>query len=72
MAFSADDLQAINDAIATGANTVKYQDRTVIYNSLSDLLRARDLIRAELGVSDAKQNRHYASFSKGLFPHECD
>lgn len=66
MAFSADDLTAIEEAIATGATLVKYQDRTVQYNSLTDLLKARELIRDELGLTNAKGNRRYAAFSKGL------
>lgn len=66
--WTADDLAAIEQAIATGATRVKYADREVSYSSLTDLIRARDLIRRALGCvpADGSRNRRYASFSKGL------
>lgn len=66
--WTQEDLAAIEQAIATGANRVKYVDREVSYNSLTDLIRARDMIRRALGcvTADGGGNRRYASFSKGL------
>ena len=43
------DLIKIKSAIASGAMRVEYNDRTVVYKSLNDLLRARQLIERELG-----------------------
>jgi hypothetical protein len=48
MAWSQSDLDAINLAIANGAKRVRYQTHEVEYQSMHDLLRARDLIKAEV------------------------
>lgn len=64
--WTTNDLAALESAIKTGATRVSYQDRDVSYRSLDDMLRIRDLMRADLGqVGDSSQTR-YASFSKGL------
>ncbi|WVR18329.1 hypothetical protein y223_00049 [Bordetella phage PY223] len=66
MAWTIEQLAAVEEAIASGATRVKYVDREVQYNSLSDLLRLRDKMRVELGLADASRNRRYGAFSKGL------
>lgn len=66
MAFSQDDLDKIEQAIASGALEVRYKDKSVKYNSLSDLLKARDLIKRELGHVTAEGQRILPKFSKGL------
>jgi len=43
------DLIKIKTAIASGAMRVEYNDRTVVYKSMDDLMRARQLIEKELG-----------------------
>ncbi|MDG2617744.1 hypothetical protein P7L53_16000 [Thermoleptolyngbya sichuanensis XZ-Cy5] len=48
MAFTAQDLAAVEAAIASGELTVTANGRTVTYRSMSDLLRARDLMKTEL------------------------
>ncbi|MBB4590179.1 phage head-tail joining protein [Rhizobium ruizarguesonis] len=48
MAWTQADLDAINAAIATGAKRVRFQTHEVEYQSMTDLLRARDLIKAEV------------------------
>lgn len=48
MAWTQADLDAINTAIATGAKRVRFQTHEVEYQEMSDLLRARDIIRAEI------------------------
>ena len=58
-----DDLEA---AIAEGALEVRYQDRTVVYRSLNDMLKTRDLIRQALGHVDRKGTRILTKFDKGL------
>lgn len=65
MAYTQDQLTALTEAIALGANTVKYGDKEVTYRSLSDMLRLVDVMKTELGI---KQNtkRKYASFSRGF------
>lgn len=50
MAFTQQDLDAINAAIASGELTVSHNGRTVTYRSMADLLKARDLIVNELAA----------------------
>lgn len=66
MAFSAEDLDALEDAIATGALEVEYEDRKVRYRSLNEMLRARDLVRKKLGLIDGSFHDRRASSTKGL------
>lgn len=48
MAFTQSDLDALNAAIASGAKRVRFQTHEVEYQSVSEMLRARDLIKSEL------------------------
>ncbi|MBB3315126.1 hypothetical protein FHT77_000968 [Rhizobium sp. BK181] len=53
MAWTQADLDTINQAIATGAKRVRFQTHEVEYQSLKDMLIARDLIKSEVeGTSD--------------------
>ena len=49
MAWTQADLDAIEEAIASGEKTVQFQDRSVTYRNLDELFRARDAIKASLG-----------------------
>lgn len=51
MAYTQDQLTAIESAIASGTLTVRMADRLVTYQSLADLIRLRDLMRGELGIA---------------------
>ena len=42
--FTVADLASINSAIASGATEVRFQDRTIRYRSMQDMLIARNLI----------------------------
>lgn len=68
--FTTDDLIRINTAIASGQLEVRFNNRTVRYQSTNDMIAARDLIRADLGVAqaDTRQRATRLSFttSKGL------
>lgn len=66
MAWTIEQLAAVEEAIAQGATRVKYADREVQYASLADLLSLRDRMRRDLGLADASRNRRFATFSKGL------
>lgn len=66
MAWTTEQLEAIEEAIASGATRVKYIDREVQYQSLADLLALRDRMRLALGLADAKLSRRYGAYSKGL------
>jgi hypothetical protein len=50
MAFTQTDLDAVNAAIASGELTVKHNGREVTYRSMTDLLKARETIQAELAA----------------------
>jgi len=45
---TAADLAAIEAALYRGEQSVTFADRSVTYRSIDDLLKARDLIKAEL------------------------
>lgn len=66
--WTTDDLAAIEGAISTGAMKVKYADREVHYQTTSDLLKARQIIKAALGCggSTLAAGRSYGGYSKGL------
>lgn len=74
MAFTSIDLVRIEEAISSGALTVKYQDRTVTYQDMTSLLRARSLILQDINAASGVSGtglggtgrRNYATFSKGI------
>ncbi|MEO3997191.1 hypothetical protein [Mesorhizobium sp. CAU 1732] len=51
MAWSQSDLDAIEKAIASGARRVRFQTHEVEYQSTREMLKARDVIRADIDVS---------------------
>ena len=67
MAYTQSQLDALEKALAEGAETVKYQDKLVTYRSLDDMLKIRDMMRNELGLNaNSDGGVLYPSFSKGL------
>lgn len=64
MAFTSDDLTAVERAIATGTMKVQYADRAVTYASQQELLALRQLIKAELAGTSATARTARASFSR--------
>ena len=69
--FTVQDLAAINAAISSGATEVRFQDRTVRYRDMKDLILARTTIWNSLypngapnGQGGIRQIRMYTS--KGL------
>lgn len=61
--FTSASLTAIDAAIKSGATTVRYQDRTVVYRDADELLKLRALILNSIanstGVHRIKQRRFY-------------
>ena len=57
MAYTQTQLETIEAAIASGTLTVRMGDRLVTYHSLDELIRLRDTIRGELGVSPPTTSR---------------
>lgn len=66
MAWTQNDLDNLKKAIATGAREVWYGDKRVAYNSLDDMLRAKDLIENELGIKSKRPRAYHPIFQKGL------
>jgi hypothetical protein len=66
MAFTQAQLDALETAIASGTLEVRYGDKTVRYQSTSDMIKARDLIRDQLNSTSATQKSRatFASFVK--------
>lgn len=65
MAYTPEQLTALEAAIAQGALEVQYKDRRVKFRDLAEMNEIRRQMRAELGVSKGS-NRRFASYSKGL------
>jgi hypothetical protein len=51
MAFTNDQLSALETAIAQGALSVQYADRRVTYHTMDEMLRLRNQMRSELGLN---------------------
>lgn len=66
MAWTTADLDALDEAIATGATEVRFSDgRTVRYRDLSEMMRIRRLMVNELGLP-TKPRRVYPVFDRGF------
>jgi hypothetical protein len=57
MAFTTDQLTELETAIAQGALSVRYGDRSITYNTYAEMIRLRDSMRSELGISTPATNR---------------
>ncbi|MFM7856926.1 MAG: phage head-tail joining protein [Flammeovirgaceae bacterium] len=68
MAFTQTQLDALETAIASGTLEVKTGDKSVRYQSTSDMIKARDLIRDQLNSTSATQKSRatFASNAQGL------
>jgi len=69
MAFTQENLTAIDKAIAEGTLEVQYGDKRVKYRSLDEMLKIRDIIRNDLGIT-APRVRKYGQFNAGFYPDE--
>lgn len=66
MAWTLQQLEALEAAIATGTKQVMYGNKLVMYNSLDEMLRLRDLMKKELGLIKPNNGRNVGEFNKGL------
>ena len=57
MAFSQTQLDSLETAIAKGVLTVRLNGRLVTYHSLDEMIRLRNAIRSELGISSPAFSR---------------
>ena len=67
MAFAQAQLDALEEAIAEGADEVRYGDRAVRYKSMKDMLALRDKMRRDLSLAGDGSTRvlKLSAFSKG-------
>lgn len=66
MAYTIEQYSALQAAIAEGALSVRYADKSVTYRSLDEMMRILKLMAAELGLNACNDGgRRYAAFSKG-------
>lgn len=67
MAYTLEQYQALQAAIAGGELSVRYADRSVTYRSVSEMLQILRLMENELGLNtDTSGGRRLTSFSKGF------
>lgn len=66
MAFTQENLDTLNEAIATGARSVRYGDKQVDYKTLDEMLRARQIMMQDLGLLTVASKKFYAKHNKGL------
>jgi hypothetical protein len=64
MAWTTQQLAALEAAIAQGTTRVTFDGRTVEYRSLAEMIRLRDLMRRDLATM-APPGITYATFSRG-------
>lgn len=66
MAFTADQLSALETAAATGQLSVRFGDREIRYQALGDLMRAIDRARQDVQATGTRrQTRRYPEYSRG-------
>ena len=61
--FTDEQIEALQKAIAQGAKTVSYGDRSVTYHSVDEMIRLLNLMLSERGNVPRK---FLATFSRGL------
>lgn len=66
MAFSATQLTALEEAIASGVLTVDYGDRRTTYRSLAEMRAVRDMMRQDLGYTAAAPKTVYTMTRSGF------
>lgn len=66
MAYTTEQLTALEQAIAAGALTVRHSDRTITYRSLDEMRSILADMKQSLGASGANTRRIYYSHGKGL------
>ncbi|GLS29948.1 hypothetical protein SAMN04488498_104347 [Mesorhizobium albiziae] len=64
MAWTQSDLDRIEAAIASGTRRVRFQTHEVEYQSTGDMLKARDVIKAEIDAS-ARPGVSFAEYEGG-------
>lgn len=66
MAWTQDQVTALEQAIAAGRLSVRYEDMSVTYRSLDEMVRLLDKMRRETGITSGDSSRRYPKHNKGL------
>ncbi len=66
MAFTTQQIEALEAAIAEGVTSVQYQDKKVTYASIDDMIKALNIMKQQLGVINKDAGRVYMQHSKGF------
>lgn len=70
MPFSQEQYEALKEAIASGATTITYGDKTVSYRSLAEMKELVRMIEAEIFPERQPRRRRLAEIDRGYFPTE--
>lgn len=62
--YTTEQLERLEKAIAQGVKKVTYNDKTVEYRDLSEMLRIREEMRKSLGLINTKNKRIIAKFDR--------
>lgn len=66
MAYSESQLDNLEKAIAQGALSVRFNERQITYHSIDEMIKLRDAMRMELGISPPVRNRgRFVTFATG-------
>jgi hypothetical protein len=68
MAYTIEQYQVLVNAIARGIKSVTYGDKTISYNSFSEMSALKQTMEAELYPEKARRRRRLVSFDRGYFP----
>lgn len=66
MAYTLAQYQALCEAIATGAEFVRYSDKEVRYMPVAEMKRLKAEMEAELGIAKPRRRRTIGVYDKGL------
>ncbi|MGL5589091.1 MAG: phage head-tail joining protein [Aeromonas veronii] len=62
MAFTKDDLESIDAAIASGELKVLVDGQEITYRSIAELLKARDFIKNEMAKGEGRRRSAFKGF----------
>lgn len=65
MAYTIEQYNALCAAIASGAQSVMYGNKQVMYKSTEAMKEVKRDMERELGIKQQKPSRRYAKFSRG-------
>lgn len=66
MAYTSQQIEVLEEAIATGALTVKYADKWITYRSLSEMKSILDTMKQEVGGYSSPVRRKFVGYSSGI------